>query len=202
MGYSLHRKIWKQHYGAIPKDKTGRSYEIHHIDGNHNNNSIDNLKLVTLQEHYNIHYSQSDWAACRLLALRLKLSIAEISELAKKSAKKQIENGTFPGLDKKMARRRELEKVKNGTHPFVGGKIQSESNQQRLKDGTHHLLGPSQNLKRIKEGNHNLVGSDSNLKRLAAGNHPSQMKKICKHCNIKVSIGMYKRWHGDFCKHK
>jgi hypothetical protein len=197
-----YRKIYQDHHGPIPKDKDGRSLEIHHIDGNHSNNNISNLKLVTIQEHYNIHYAQEDWAACRVLALRLKLSLEEVSALAKKSAKKQIENGTFPGLDKEMARRRELEKVKNGTHPFVGGKIQSESNQKRLQSGEHHLLGPSQNLKRIKEGKHNLVGSSSNNTRLAEGRHPSQMKKICEYCNIQISVGMYKRWHGNNCKLK
>lgn len=32
-----YRRIYEQHYGPIPKDEQGRSYEIHHIDGNHNN---------------------------------------------------------------------------------------------------------------------------------------------------------------------
>ena len=37
-----HRKIYEQYHGIkIPKDM-----EIHHIDGNHSNNDINNLKLV------------------------------------------------------------------------------------------------------------------------------------------------------------
>ena len=40
-----YRKIYEQHYGPIPKDTDGRSYEIHHIDGNHNNNDINNLRV-------------------------------------------------------------------------------------------------------------------------------------------------------------
>ena len=41
-----YRKIWESYYGPIPKDENGISYEIHHIDGNRDNNDINNLKLV------------------------------------------------------------------------------------------------------------------------------------------------------------
>ena len=53
----IYRKIYEDHYGPIPKEENGRSYEIHHLDGNSNNNDPKNLIAVTLQEHYNIHYS-------------------------------------------------------------------------------------------------------------------------------------------------
>jgi hypothetical protein len=55
-----YRKIYEKIKGPIPK-----GYEIHHIDGNHNNNDIDNLKCVSIQEHYEIHKKQGDWGACR-----------------------------------------------------------------------------------------------------------------------------------------
>ena len=58
-----YRKIYESHFGPIPKEKNGRSYDIHHIDGNHSNNSPENLRAVTIQEHYNIHYEQEDWYA-------------------------------------------------------------------------------------------------------------------------------------------
>ena len=35
--YHIHRKIYQEKFGPIPKDEKGRSYEIHHIDGNHKN---------------------------------------------------------------------------------------------------------------------------------------------------------------------
>ena len=53
-----YRKIYKQYYGPIPKDEFGRRYDIHHIDGNHDNCDASNLKAVTIQEHYDIHYQQ------------------------------------------------------------------------------------------------------------------------------------------------
>jgi hypothetical protein len=79
-----YRKIWENHYGEIPVDNLGRSYEIHHIDGNRENNNISNLKAVSLQEHYDIHKSQGDWAACKLIAERLNLSLEKILEINKK----------------------------------------------------------------------------------------------------------------------
>lgn len=78
-----YRKIWKNHYGPIPKDKNGRSYEIHHKDGNHKNNEISNLSLLTIEEHYDIHYSQGDWGACVCIAKRMKLSPEYISDIQK-----------------------------------------------------------------------------------------------------------------------
>jgi N-acetylglutamate synthase/N-acetylornithine aminotransferase len=59
-----YRKIYENHHGPILKDEEGRTYEIHHIDGDHSNNDPVNLTALTLQEHYNIHYSQGDYYAC------------------------------------------------------------------------------------------------------------------------------------------
>jgi len=78
----LHRKIWTDAFGPIPVDEMGRSYEIHHIDGNNKNNNINNLKCVTIQEHFKIHESQGDYEACLRIARRMKLSVQEIHDLA------------------------------------------------------------------------------------------------------------------------
>ena len=68
-----HRTIYEANFGPIPKDETDRSYEIHHIDGDKNNNSIDNLKCVSIQEHYDIHYRQGDWGACLIMSSRMDI---------------------------------------------------------------------------------------------------------------------------------
>jgi hypothetical protein len=32
--------------------------------------------------------------------------------------------------------------------------------------------------------------------------HPNNVKVKCEHCGLKTSLPLYKRWHGDNCKHK
>lgn len=53
-----YRKLWKNVYGPIPKDSLGRTFDIHHIDGNRKNNVIGNLICLSLEDHYKIHLKQ------------------------------------------------------------------------------------------------------------------------------------------------
>jgi hypothetical protein len=76
-----YRKIYEQYHITIPRDKNGRKYDIHHIDGNHDNNSPTNLVALTIEEHYDVHYSQEDWYACFLIGTRMKKSTEELSFL-------------------------------------------------------------------------------------------------------------------------
>jgi hypothetical protein len=46
----LHRWIWEQANGPIPE-----GHVIHHVDGDNQNNSIENLMMVTTHEHARIH---------------------------------------------------------------------------------------------------------------------------------------------------
>lgn len=160
-----YRKIYEQHNGPIPKDTEGRSYEIHHIDGNHTNNHPSNLKCVTLREHYDIHYAQKDYGACFKMAKRMLLSVEEKAVLASAFNMQRVANGTHPFVGPNLNKKR----VEAGTHHLLGGKIQSESNQRRLRNGTHHLLGGE-------------IQRQGNLKRLAEGNHPSQVVCTCPIC--------------------
>ena len=68
-----HRKVWTHHYGDIPKDEDGFSYEIHHIDGDRTNNDISNLMCVSIKEHLQIHLQQEDWFAAALISKRIGL---------------------------------------------------------------------------------------------------------------------------------
>lgn len=121
-----YRKIYENHYGSIPKEEDGRTYEIHHIDGNHSNNDPSNLVAITIQEHYNIHYAQHDYYACYLIAnQRMNKTPQEISDLAKANVKKQLESGKHPGKKRADGSCNAVNQLKNGTHPW-----------QRRKDGT------------------------------------------------------------------
>jgi len=66
---SLHRAIWKYQKGEIPK-----KYDVHHIDGNKSNNSIENLQLISHSDH-----------------MRMHMSTAERKELSRKHIGKAIE---------------------------------------------------------------------------------------------------------------
>lgn len=87
-----YRTIYQKHYGNIPVDADGRFYEIHQIDGDHTNNDPSNLKAVTIQEHYNIHYRQGDWYVCLLIFEALNITPEEKSNLSR-LAKTTVESG-------------------------------------------------------------------------------------------------------------
>jgi HNH endonuclease len=195
----IHRKIYEQYNGPIPHEDNGRSYEIHHLDGNPDNNSPDNLVALTLREHYEIHKSQGDWGAAWLLSKKLKLSPEELSDIAKKSVRKQLAENNHPFQSGELQRQTQLKMVKNGTHNFAGG----ANARKRVADGTHHLLsGEIQRKamrKRVADGTHNF-SKDFVKHMLEQGKHPSQIKKQCEHCGKSCSVTMYSRWHGDKCK--
>ena len=46
----LHVYIWEKENGPVPD-----GYEVHHVDKNKNNNELDNLQLLTTEEHRKIH---------------------------------------------------------------------------------------------------------------------------------------------------
>lgn len=99
------RKIWTQHHGAIPIDEYGYRCDIHHIDGDSFNNSIDNLICLTLQEHYEIHYWQEDWGACYAISRRLDILPEEKRELLSKWNDERVKNGTHPFLPENFPRK-------------------------------------------------------------------------------------------------
>jgi hypothetical protein len=213
---SDYRKIYESHFGPIPKDEFGRRYHIHHIDGNRNNNDISNLKCVSIQEHYDIHHAQGDWAACLLLSTSMKLSAETISENARKNNLKQVINKTHPWQNKEKARQRELKKVDDGVHPFVGGELSrkrvlegthnflkrkdgSSAQTDRVNSKTHHLLtrpdGTSVTSDKVRNGTHNWLGSSHNENRLKNGNHPSQNKESIAKISEKAKERVKKGTH-------
>lgn len=81
-----YRKIWESHHGKIPFDSEGRVYDIHHIDGDRNNNEITNLICLSLEDHYKLHLQQymneckiKDLASARILSGRLGKKIEELT---------------------------------------------------------------------------------------------------------------------------
>lgn len=52
----VHRLVYLSFVGQIPK---GKKYHIHHIDGNKQNNNVNNLELVKSSEHHKIHIAEN-----------------------------------------------------------------------------------------------------------------------------------------------
>ena len=50
-----HRWVWENHKGRIPDEM-----DIHHIDGNKDNNEINNLKMLSRSDHRKEHWTDSN----------------------------------------------------------------------------------------------------------------------------------------------
>jgi hypothetical protein len=201
-----YRKIYEKYHGPIPIDTEGRTYDIHHIDGNHKNNNPNNLVAVSIQEHHDIHQSQGDWGACSAILMRMKISPDELSRRASEYG---------------------IQRTKEGKNAFSGGRITREGNAKRLANGTHNFLKRPDGTSMISDlhaagkgssdplvieklrakaklqmvaGKCAFVGPTNNLKRIANGTHPSQIKKTCPHCGKTCDTANYSKWHGDKCK--
>lgn len=205
-----YRKIWKQHHGPIPKDENGVSFQIHHIDGNKSNNSIENLMCLSIEDHYQLHLSQKEYAAARLIAIQMKRSPEEISELSRKTVTKtnqrMIQDGTHPWLGPEHNNRKNAEAVANGTHHWLG----SENNRRRIEAGTHPFTNSEIQSRiarnAVAKGTNVLVGgkiqSQTQRRLLEEGRHSSQIKMTCEHCGKVIGRLNYQRWHGKRCRLK
>lgn len=111
--------IYERHYGPVPRELNGRPYDIHHVDGDHANNDPKNLIAVTVQEHFDIHYSQKDWYACHAIMTRMELSPEMKTELARKSAASRVEDGTHPWQKRPDGTSLASDLVKKGTHHLL-----------------------------------------------------------------------------------
>lgn len=216
-GTNKYRKMYESHFGPIPKDGEGRSYEIHHIDGNNKNNNLNNLKCVSIQEHYDIHYNQNDWKACSAILRRRKINPQELSRISSLREQERIRQGAHPFQKRKDGSSIASDRVKNGTHPFQkkpdGSSISRRTQLERSKKGIHVFQSDrhkqkvtERNQRRAKNKDDNFYSSQKNreraLERVANGTHPSKISKTCEHCKKEISLPNFSRWHGDRCKNK
>jgi hypothetical protein len=220
--YVDYRKIYVEHHGPIPIDDDGRSFDVHHLDGDPTNNDPANLIALSVNDHYELHLSQQDWHACLLIASRLHMSPEEKSNLSKQAAQKRVDNGVHHFLDPKWQKAATQKAIASGRHNFIGGEVQRKRiarndhpfvgdnniSKRRIDDGTHHFLGgkiqSTINSQRVANGTHNLLGGDvSRLavrSQLESGRHSSQKQYTCPHCQrIGFGSGM-KSKHFDNCK--
>lgn len=79
-----YRKLYERHYECSLLS----GIDIHHIDGDHNNNDPSNLRPVTLEEHYFIHKSQKDYYAAYLIGRRMKIKPEDWEQMARENGRK------------------------------------------------------------------------------------------------------------------
>ena len=72
--------------------------DIHHIDGNHDNNDPSNLQAVTIEEHYQIHRSQKDYYAAYLIGRRMDIKPEDWEQMAKENGSKSGKENYAKGI--------------------------------------------------------------------------------------------------------
>jgi hypothetical protein len=187
-----YRRIYEQAYGPIPTDADGRTYDIHHIDGDRSNNDLSNLIALSIRDHYDRHLQQGDWGACKKLAIKMKMSPEDISMLAKLNARKQVIEGTHPFLGGEVQRQNAQKQLASGTHLFQRRPDGSSLQTDRVNSGSHNLLA-GKDRSRFKKWHHSDIErkkiGERTKKQLLEGNHPFHDKETLKR-NGKASKGM------------
>lgn len=208
-----YRKIWMSFYGDIPKDSTGRSYEIHHIDGDKSNNDISNLQCVSVNEHFDIHYANGDYGACALIATRMNKSKEEISNLlrlswtdARKLKQSEVQKNKFKDRAFVNNHQAGLKKYyKTADKERLSARSRLGSKTQMLK-GNHPSLNPVAIAKRSKtmtgKGNpfygktHTLETIDNikrNASKLSSRPIVIKLRRIAKEREIKLGSGWWQK---------
>lgn len=135
---SIHRRIYEQKFGLIPD-----GCHIHHKDGNHNNNSPDNLVCVTAQEHFDIHLEQGDYGACWAMMRcgHIKIDPKTKSEISRRQMKYQWDHHR----DKMLAGRR-----KRDSNDLIGRKWKLRP--EIAEKVTKHLVPFNSDTARVCQG--------------------------------------------------
>lgn len=202
-----YRQIWQQANGPIPVDEQGRSYEIHHLDGNRNNNELSNLICVSIEEHYRIHERQGDEAACHAIRVRMYNE-------AQRGWKHSIETREKMSRAKKGTTRspHTEETKKKMSQAQKGRKLTEEARQKliqskRANGSLNHSEETKQKMSEAKKGkvtwnNGRKASPETKLKmsqmRIGVPKGP-QVRVECPHCGTTGGNAM-KRWHFSNCK--
>ncbi len=115
-----YRKVWETANGPIPD-----GMEIHHIDGDRNNNDLCNLMMVTIHEHLDIHMRQEDWGAVQAILMRMDVvergeSIARYASMAQRKLINE-NNHNFQKIDRVAVSKKTIsERLQNGLPAFLG----------------------------------------------------------------------------------
>lgn len=176
---SYYRSLWIKTNGEIPLDSNGVSYEVHHLDGNRKNNDISNLICISLQEHFDIHYKQGDWFACKLIQQKLDIPEnirAEVLANAGVKTSKALTGRKHPNRGVNISKALTGKKQPNISKALKGRKRPCI---------TKALLGTTR---------------PQDVKDKIRNKMKNQPITICPHCKKEGKGGNMKRYHFDNCK--
>lgn len=197
-----YRKIWERYNGPIPKDEQGRAYEIHHIDGNKDNNSLINLICISIEDHYKIHKEQGDFGAARAIAERMKLDLEELRLIRELS------------FNARKGKSNSLKGRKRGPSPFKGlsrgpqeiltcpncGKSGGAAGIRRYHFDNCGKPSPKKGKEHVnKRGTNSLKNKPKSQETREKMKKPKVVVK-CPHCGLEGGVNAIKRWHFDNCK--
>jgi hypothetical protein len=205
-----YRQIWINHYGPIPKDEHGRSYHIHHRNGNKYDNRIENLQCVSIQEHYDIHLKQGDWGAAKILAQILKLSQSKIRLISSTAAKAQVANRTHPWIKKKQCEWCHGTFYVSPYAKYHGDRCLSNPNAMPRKkkecQWCHRILTLSHYTRfhgdRCLSNPNAIARKPRKLHNEPRKRKQIMQKKQCEWCHKSIDPRPYAKFHGDKCKLK
>lgn len=194
-GYGNHIKTWKKYNGEIPKDSDGRSYEIHHIDGNPENNNIENLMCVSINEHYKIHVDQGDYNAAFLIAGRMITKPEDISKIASEGSKQRIKNGTHNFLDPNFPR---------SLDHNIGYVVALDTRTDNIVRITKEEFDVCDYYVGVNTGRkHKIVHNNRGHNKGKSWKQTNkEQPKKCKYCGFEGRASLISRWHNERCKYK
>jgi hypothetical protein len=205
-----YRKIWENANGVIPLDENGVTYDIHHIDGNRNNNAIDNLIAVSRKEHYNIHYKQQDWSACILIRKRLNLSKDEIKIVNQYAAEKRKGIACTEEHKRKLSKalkgkkhsdktKEKMSEVAKGKNTWSKGKKHSEKAKEKMSEAKIGRPSPNKGKTRTEETKRKMSvakkGKKHNEETKRKLSEANKGKIFTEEYKTKLKLAAIKRWN-------
>jgi len=141
--------------------------------------------LLTLEEHYEIHRTQGDYAACYLMAVqRMNKSPEEISENSRLAALKRIEQGTSSFQDPEFLKRKSIEtRQRNielsalGLNPWQNPELIERNRLNTIKRNAE-LVSNGKHLFQTNE--FRAIANKINEERIANGTHNFQDKEAAR----------------------
>jgi hypothetical protein len=170
-----YREKWEKVNGPIPTDEQGNLYDIHHIDGNRRNNSIENLQCVSIEEHYEIHKNLWETLHRRRDAVAMKFLLYRLNKDSSWVRNYTLDEETKDKIRKKLKGRKRPKEVVERVSQSLRGRKQSEEEIAKRTLGLKKAHA-TRSLERKKEVNKKI--SESNKGKILKNSTKEILSKI------------------------